>query len=363
MTPPEVRHRYQEIARRLQQEIARGDFQPSGKLPSERVLGERFGVQRNTVRQALSVLEQQGQIITEGKRGSFVQPTSVVATRKSLLVSIHGDFSPALSRMIDGFTRVAARSGYTVSLYDTHPAEGAALDPIPSVDTMSAEVAGVALWPQNPTDEVALSRLNEAIPLVLVDRRVPGVMADCVRFDDVAGGRTVTEHLIDQGHRRIAFLTDEVFAETVQHRWQGYAAALEAASIPVDPKLSLFFYGIHEPLFSMAMRQMLQQEDAPTAIVCSNDVVAFVLLRFLRDEGIRVPDDVAVTGYGNLMPDYTFAMALTSVDQSFFEMGSAAATILLERIERAAEGGGKPRDVKIPVSLTVKQSSVSSSEN
>jgi DNA-binding LacI/PurR family transcriptional regulator len=169
----------------------------------------------------------------------------------------------------------------------------------------------------------------------------------------------VAEHLLAAGHRKIAFVSDEVFAETVQNRWRGYVLALEASNIPIDPRLSLFFHGIDAPFFSMALRHLLGMgKDAPTAIVCSNDVVAFSLIRFLHDEGVRVPDDLAVTGYGNMLPDYMNAMDLTSVDQPFFELGRAAAKILVDRVGQVpAEWARAPHDIEIPVKLIVRGSS------
>ncbi|MGV3613758.1 MAG: GntR family transcriptional regulator [Fimbriimonas sp.] len=350
---------YQEIARVLRQQILRGDFRSDGRLPSERALVEVFGVQRNTVRQALALLEQEGHISTEGKRGSFVRQPEAVTRRNVFLMNVHAGASPNLSRLAEGFGEISTRAGFVVRRFNTHPPQGAALDPLPDFERLGNETAGILLWPQNPTDSEALSALNAKLPLVLVDRRVLGVSADCVRFDDVAGGRMVTQHLLDHGHRRIAFLTDDVFAETVQHRWHGYALALEGEGVPVDPRLSLFYYGIHEPFFSTAMRTLLGLgADRPTAIICSNDIVAFALLRFLRDEGVRVPDDVAVTGYGNTIPDYVEAMELTSVDQPFYELGQAAATTLLERLGQSTpERLAAPRDLTIPVRLVVRRSS------
>ena len=358
MSRTRFQFQYQEIASELKQEIERGEFQGIGRLPSERILGARFGVQRNTIRRALSLLETDGHITTEDKRGSFVRGPQRGANNQSLLINLHDVASPALTQLVNGFTFAAKHAGYSVRRADTHPADGAALDPVPSRENLPDDTAGIALWPQNPTNAKALSKLNQALPLVLVDRRVLGVSADCVRFDDISGGRMATEHLISQGHQRIAFVTDEVFADSVQQRWQGYAVALESAHIAIDPTFSLFFYGMHEPYFSMSLRHILASVNPPTAIVCSNDVVAFKVLRFLRDAGLRVPDDVAVTGYGNWMPDYTEAMALTSIDQSFFEMGRAAAHILIERIHQTdKERIEHPRDITIPVSLVERSSS------
>lgn len=233
------------------------------------------------------------------------------------------------------------------------------MDPIPDADTLSPEIAGAVIWPQNPTNVDALRRLKSVIPLVLVDRRVIGLSADCVRFGDLEGGRMVADHLIAQGHRKIGFISDDVFAETVQQRWRGYVLAHEERGLPVDRRLTMFFHGIDASFFPMAMRHCLSQgPDAPTAIVCSNDVVAFSLLRFLHDEGIRVPDDLAVTGYGNVLPAYGNAMGLTSVDQPFLELGRAAAHILVNRVGQVpAEWAKAPHDIEIPVSLIVRGSS------
>lgn len=350
---------YQEIARDLREEILRGEFRDEGRLPSERKLVERFQVQRNTIRQALALLEQEGHIATEGKRGSFVRDLEPKVVRNVFLMNIHGGSSPMLTYLSDGFSDIVGRAGFSVRRFNTHPPEGAALDPLPEVGKLGRDTAGIVLWPQNPADADALMRLNAHVPLVLVDRRVLGVSIDCVRFDDVAGGRMVAEHLLQQGHRKIGFLTDDVFAETVQQRWHGYALTLEAAGIPVDPRWSVFFRGIHEPFFTTAMRNLFALgKDAPTAMICSNDLVAFTLLRFLRDEGLRNPDDVAVTGYGNAMPDYGEAMALTSVHQPFDELGRRAATTLLERLgESPDERLREARDITIPVRLVVRKSS------
>ncbi len=356
---PEFRYQYEEIAWILKEEILRGDFADRGRLPSERLLVERFKVQRNTVRQALDRLEREGQISTEGKRGSFLRPLPTHADGKSFLVNIHGGFSLNLARLKDGFLRTATEAGYQVRLVDSRPAVGAALDPIPDARVLDRDIAGAVVWPQNPTDLDALNRLNETVPTVLVDRRVTGLSLDCVRFADLAGGRMVAEHLIAEGHRRIGFISDDVFAETVQHRWHGYAMALEQADIPIDPRLTLFFHGLDAPFYSLSIRYILGlRKAAPTAIICSNDVVAFTLLRFLHGEGIRVPDDLAVTGYGDSMPDYSNAMSLTTVHQPFYEMGQAAAKILAERVgQLAAERLRTPHDIEIPVRMVVRGSS------
>lgn len=356
---PRIRFQYESIAQSLKDQILRGDFSSTGKLPSERELVNQFHVQRNTVRQALGLLEKEGQIRTEGKRGSFVQTKPAPITDRSFLLDLHEGSSPDLLHLQNGFRRAASEAGLKVKRFNSQPPMGAALDPIPDPALLGEDVSGVAIWPQNPTDRRALTALARRVPTVLVDRRVNGLNLDSVRFADVDGGRLVTDHLVQLGHRKIGFISDEVFAETVQNRWHGYALSLEQNSVPVDPRLSLFFHGIDALYFANAIRHLLGLgPDAPTAIVCSNDVVAFTLIRFLHDEGLKVPDDICVTGYGDIMPDYTHAMSLTTVHQPFYDLGCAAAKILIDRMAQLpSERQLNPIDLEIPVKLVIRGSS------
>lgn len=349
---------YQEIAQELRRQILRGDFHPHERLPSERNLCEQFQVQRNTVRQALSILEAEGRIITHGKRGSFVCPVEPLEQGRDLVLYTPLGNTPMANQLLGAFSTSAEAAGFNVVRTDVQPLHGRGLSPLPDLSALPNSTAGIALWPQNPTDAEAINRIGAAVPLVLIDRRVPGVSCDCVRFDDVEGGRLVTEHLLQQGHRRIGFISDDPFAETVQFRWRGYALAHELAGVPIVPWFSLFFNGIDRSYFATGLRHILGLDEAPTAFVCSNDLVAFVLLRFLQDEGLRVPSDVAVTGYGNIMPEYTEALALTSVNQPFDALGEAAANILIERYRKGLPKPGDTLDFTIPVQLVPRSSSL-----
>lgn len=350
---------YQAIANDLRDSITGGQYTDGQKLPSERLLSERYKVQRNTIRQAISILADEGFLRVEGKRGSFVQTRPRSNSRKVFLVGTHSGNQHHLVQLVDGLTTHAARSGYAVRRFYTDTSPGDLLENVPMPETLDDDVAGVLLWPQTPTDVHALKRLQSAVPLVLVDRQVANAWFDCVRFDDISGGYAITEHLIKQGHRRIGYLADEVFAETVRQRWYGYARAMEQHAIHIDQSLSMFYNGLYDPIYSDVLRHHLSRgSEAPTAIVCSNDIVAARLLRFLHDEGLRVPDDMAVTGYGNSMPDISDALSLTSVNQPFDELAKVAIDLLVSRLGVPPVDRAKLHKEKIiPVSLVVRGSS------
>jgi DNA-binding LacI/PurR family transcriptional regulator len=171
----------------------------------------------------------------------------------------------------------------------------------------------------------------------------------------------VTEHLIAQGHRRIGFLGDEAFAETVQMRWRGYTLALQEAGITPLTRWIALFHDMKVPMFADYMKRFLEGEGEPvTAVVCSNDTTALVFLNFLRGAGYRVPEDVAVTGYGNLLPDYMDALELTTMAQPFEEVGQIAGKILLEQLAMRGKDKTSPvsfTQVDLPVELIVRSSS------
>lgn len=357
-------HRYEQIAGEIRSAIARGAFGPEGRLPSERRLVRTYNAQRNTVRQALSVLEREGRIASVGKSGWFVASgfdataDRLPAGGRVLFVTFRQHESASSDAIAHELSRVFAAHGLQALRYDSAARQQAAhLETAEDIAGLGA--TGVVLWPHGPVDSGLLQRIQATTPVVMVDRRVFGFASDSVRFDDFAGGKLVTEHLLAQGHRRIAFLADEPFVESVQSRWNGYHQALEAAGVEPDGNLTVLNYQQHEPSFTASLRFLVHSlEERPTAIVCSNDGVASRLLLFLRDEGLRVPEDIAVTGFGNERPNYLDLVGLTTVSQSFPDLGRVAGELLLDRLAGTANASVRPyREVLLPMSLVVRSSS------
>jgi DNA-binding LacI/PurR family transcriptional regulator len=356
-------HRYEQIASEIRTAIARGAFGPEGRLPSERRLVRTYGAQRNTVRQALGVLEREGRIASIGKSGWFVAsgadaPTDRLLTGgRVLFLTFRQHESASSDTIAHELGRVFAAHGLQVLRYDSAARQRAAhLETAEDIIELGAN--GVVLWPHGPVDTDLLARIQSSMPVVLVDRRAFGFASDSVRFDDFSGGKMVTEHLLAQGHRRIAFLADEPFVESVQSRWNGYHQALESAGIEPDGNLTVLTYLQSEPTFSAAMRFLVRGlPEPPTAVVCSNDGVASRLLLLLREEGLRVPEDIAVAGFGNERPNYLDLVGLTTVAQSFSDLGRLAGELLLERLSTPADPHRVYREVLLPMSLVVRSSS------
>ncbi len=361
MPPRSPLHRYEEIAEQIRFSLGRGAFGPDGRLPSERWFGRTYEAQRNTIRQALGLLEREGKIESVGKSGWFVTKAETrrgkeaLSGQRVMLVTFRRPSGSTIDRLTEAMREVLNSKGIELLRYDSQAHEEA--QHIETIEQLTTVDAGaIVMWPHNSVDKRLLGRLQSSTPLVLVDRRVFGFESDSVLFDDLGAGQTVTEHLLANGHRRIAFLGDEPFVESVQNRWRGYRQALEVTGITPDENLTTLVYGRHEPAFSRHIRVLLQEK--PTAIVCSNDGVASSLLLILREDGIRTPEDIAVTGFGNDASGYLDVMGLTTMFQPFDEIGRAAGHLLLERLsEPLVNRATANREISVPMELVVRPSS------
>ena len=395
---PQKIYRYEEIASALRKRIAAGEYAPMERLPSERTLTGEFKVQRDTIRRALEVLESERRIFRDTTRGTFVAPTTGsaaaargggggpepryavpggagigsraadaprrvtnAATRCVLLGVRRADTSTAPAAVMRGLAQVLGEQGYPVLWHDAHAKSDG--DPRTASDSlvpplellMARSVVGAVLWPEMPAPVARLRALRDAMPLVLVDRRVPGFESDFVGFDDCAGGRAVTEHLLGLGHRRIGFLSGEPEATTVQERQRGYVSALEAAGIAVQPNWVMHQQGGTQLIPPAVLDAYIASGGAPlTAIVCANDLIAAHLIGHARSSGMRVPEDVAVTGFGNLLPGVLDAFGVTTVAQPFEKVGCIAGDILLSRLGRRGASGAI-REVELPMDLIVRE--------
>lgn len=174
------------------------------------------------------------------------------------------------------------------------------------------------------------------------DEQVPAVTAA-----NHSGAFRLTKHLLDVGHRRIAFVCGQTSWPMIEQRHAGYRAALHESGVEPSRELQLF-RGRYEPAAGEAMaRTLLELTEAPTAIVCANDVLALGAFRAARDRGLEIPDDVAITGFN----DFDFAAflnpPLTTVSVPMYEMGQAASAMLVDQLE--SDSGNRLQEFEVEV--------------
>jgi LacI family transcriptional regulator len=170
---------------------------------------------------------------------------------------------------------------------------------------------------------------------MLIDRELSGLHANYVGIDDELAGRIATEHLIEIGCRRIAHIRGRANS-TGNQRFEGYRKALLAHGLPFDEELVISRTNVDTRSLEQgaeAMRILLQGKAIPDGVFCFNDPLAIGALNTILDAGLRVPEDIAVIGCGNLHYDDFLRVSLSSIDQQSQQIGQRAADLVISLIE------------------------------
>jgi LacI family transcriptional regulator len=197
------------------------------------------------------------------------------------------------------------------------------------------------------------------IPYVLIDRCFLGLAANFVGVDDEAVGLIATNHLIDQGCRKIAHIRGPE-TSTALGRVEGYRRALAARQLSSLPGhiVSIGSSGDDrgEPGGYEAAKKLLSANPRPDGIFCFNDPIALGAMRAILDAGLRIPGDIAVVGCGNVLYSDFLRVPLTSVDQDSSAIGRIAAELALNLV--GMKTPGRPRTELINPKLVVRASTL-----
>ncbi|HKT03175.1 MAG TPA: LacI family DNA-binding transcriptional regulator [Rugosimonospora sp.] len=217
-------------------------------------------------------------------------------------------------------------------------------------------VRGIIIAPIAPDPAHLLEMSRRGTPVVLIDHPRGRLDLCAVAVDHVLGGQLAVEHLLSLGHRRIAFLGGQLDPGPVVQRRDGVRQALAAAGHDPAETLLDIRVPIHPPPLDeaadAAVRQILAATPRPTALVCLNDTAALGALRGLEAAGVRVPEEMSVMGYDDLIFAPRLAPPLTTINQPKYQLGHAAADLLLDE----ASPDHTHREVRFQPSLVVRAS-------
>jgi LacI family transcriptional regulator len=221
----------------------------------------------------------------------------------------------------------------------------------PAVEALlRRQISGLILAPTS-ADHSYLEARSRQTGLVFVDRPPRHLVADSVIEDDRGGAAGAVRHLIEGGHRRIAFLAPQRQVATTRRRHDGYRAAIAEAGLVTDERLEIFY--VDRGTSSVqACQDLLALPDPPTAMFCGNSATSVEVVPLLHQIGRT---DVALVSFGDFPMAALLRPSVSAIDQSPAELGQAAADRLFQRIDEP--GRRLKRHVVLPVSLTVRESS------
>lgn len=208
---------------------------------------------------------------------------------------------------------------------------------------MAKNVDGLVVVPPRTMDKENVRLLKSlpksGIPMTLLDRAAFGVFCDFVTADNKYGGRIAAEYLIRHGHKRIGCMVGGANIYTSRKRVDGYKEALAEAGIPFDREL--VYYGNYDmDTGRTGIERLLGQEI--TAVVAGNDLMAYGVYDYARENHLSIPEDLSVVGYDNTELCTFLKVPLTSVEQNADLMASKAVELLVSRMEESPDEEQEP---------------------
>ena len=305
-------------------------------------------ISKATTRKVLDSIQKMGYVYNRMAANLRSQRSSAIA------VIINDDLgNPYFSELLTGVYDELNDKEYTVLLgnaFDSNAKQERLLETM-----LEYKVGGLVFCPVAKTSRVTIEKLNHLdIPTVLVARYLQDIDTDYVGSDFVRGAQAAVQHLIDQGHRRIAFVCGIHFTSTYQDRLTGFQTALKLSRLDIDDSLVINGPATRDGGYR-AVREILKHLDPPTALLCYNDIVALGAVCALWEMGIEPGRDIAIVGFDNILEAaVTCRPNLTTAASDTRQIGMEAARLLIRRINGF---DGPPVKIIFPSTLIIRDSS------
>lgn len=319
------------------------------RLPPERELAQRYAVSRISIRKAMEALREGGIVCSRQGSGTYVaqhaaQPAMharVQAACKRLTGMLVPTVEwPSIARIVAGAERAASEQGGHLVLMHDHGLPAKQLEQMQSLSAQGLDGCLVFLDAGNVSQPEYIRLLQqlagEGRRIVLLDRYLPEVNLPCVMTDVNRGMYELTQHLLMAGRRRLAVLSwGEAAGVAERERMAGFRRALQDQGLPVEPVLHgvTGYAGKEEQSVRRVIGAWLSSCGRPLpfdALVCFADTIAFHAYMALREAGVRVPQDIALTGFDDNFPElyHAHGLDLTTIEQPSEEIGAEGIRLL-----------------------------------
>lgn len=256
--------------------------------------------------------------------------------------------------VIIGIQDVLIEKGYQVLIVQSNESYETELKNVQSLEENMVDGLIISLSRETKNLKYYQSLISQNYPIVFFNRYNEALPASKVIFDDFKWAFFVTEHLIKQGCKKIYHLSAYQHLLLARNRMRGFKKALTKYKIDYSDSW-IIEAGLFVEEGEQIMHQLIEENNIPEAIVCANDKTAFGAMRAIKHHGLKIPEDIAVTGFSETPFVEIVDPPLTSVAQPTYEMGEIAAKLLLKKIENETM---TPETVILNGTLNVRASSL-----
>ena len=239
-----------------------------------------------------------------------------------------------LSTMVKGIDEVALEAGYTVMVCQSNESFGREI--VNTRRLLDSLVDGFIISVSSETKVFDhFKKIQEKeMPMVVFDRVTPHLKAPSVRIDNMDGGFQATEHLIEQGYKRIAILAGPKNLGISNSRLEGYLNALNKYKIKPDSDL-IIHCDFNQDYAYLATQELLTGKKRPDAVFTISDRMAIGAMLAIKEKGLNMPHDIGLVGFNNEPVTNLVTPRISSVDQPAFELGKVAAKLFIERVHNS----------------------------
>ncbi|MBM7552017.1 LacI family DNA-binding transcriptional regulator [Thalassobacillus pellis] len=216
------------------------------------------------------------------------------------------------------------------------------------------QVDGIIIFPTGGNKELYQKMLDEKYPVVFVDREVQGIPVSSIMLENKKAARLAVEHFIERGYKRIGIMTTSIIRNLSPRveRIEGYKEAMNDNGLPVQKE---YMKSLDLEQIQDGMKSMLSLKEPPEAVVAGNDLALIEILKYVKQNRLKIPEDLAVIGIDDVSFASFYTPSITTVAQPTFEMGKKAADVLLTKISKK-QGKDNLPDYRFEPQLMVRDS-------
>jgi len=316
-------------------------------------IAEKLNISAATVSRALNnsskISATTRQLVLEAAESMNYKQNKLALALKSGRSNNIGVIVPHINRnffstIIRGIEEELNPHGYHVIICQSYNDEAKEFECISTL--LNAQVDGILMSIASVTthlDQIINNMIKKEIPMVFFDRKKNIEGLSSVTINDYEGGYQATQHLINEGCKKIAHLAVDRSIEIYKDRFNGYKHALIDNGLDYNDKF-VFETKSNIEAGKEAVKKLLKLKNPPDAIFSSSDWVALGAVQELRERGINIPEDFCVVGFSNEPFTKFLELSISSVDQSPLDMGKIAAKVFLEQVK---EGGNVKIEQKV----------------
>ncbi len=259
-----------------------------------------------------------------------------------------------LATMVKGIDEVALEAGYTVMVCQSNESFGREM--VNTKRLLESLVDGFIISVSSETTifEHIKKIQSKKIPLVLFDRVIDSISVPKVRLDNLEGGKIATQHLIDQGYKKIALLAGPENLNISNERKEGYFQVLKLNKQKADKNL-VIHCDFNQDYAYMATKELLSMKNRPDAIFAISDRLAIGAMLAIKEMGLKIPKDIGLVGFNNEPIAKLVTPNITSVEMFAFEMGKATAKLFIEMLHGDTDMSEK--EIIVKPKLFIRESS------